>query len=150
MKYLGGLMFQVFFSPSKHKRVADACLFQASVILPLNTNCELLYDRGWHHTRPSPGLRADNGLAPPPSTDLFCSFHFGRDRCQRESVWPMAQEEGKSKRRVYLGAATWNPTPHLHHEFHDELADLALFLTRVTLPGKCQETPLLGTMSTSH
>lgn len=57
------------------------------------TNWELLYDREGLHTQPSP----DNGLAPPSATDLFCCFHFGRERCQRSPFGRWLRQKGSPK-----------------------------------------------------
>lgn len=128
------------FSPSKYKCAADACLFQACTIVPLNI--AELWAALWHRVASHPALaRAPNRqwLGTSFLNRFVLLFPFWRRPMSKKSVWPTAQEEGKSKRHDYLGAAKWNPTPHLHHEFRNELADLAVFLTQDTQLGKCQE-----------
>ena len=128
------------FSTSKCKHAADACPFQAYTIVPLNI-AEL-----WAAWRPR--LASHPALARAASRQWLGTsflnkfvllFPFWKRPMSKESVQPMAEEEGKFKGDECLGAAKWNPTPHLHHEFCNELADLAVFMTQVTQLGKCQE-----------
>lgn len=121
--------------PSISARLMLGCSRPARSFPWTQTNWELLYDRGGA----SHPAFARQWLGTPFRNRFVLLFPFWKRAMSKEPVWPMAQAEGMSKRHDCFGAAKWNPTPHLPHEFRNELADLAVFLTQVTQLGRCQK-----------
>lgn len=141
-KIISGSIYVAWFFPFQVSISVQLMLAwtRPCMIIPLNI-AELWTDL-WHRVASHPALaRAPSRqwLGISFLNRFVLLFPFWKRLIPEESVWPVSQEEEKSKQYHYLGAAKWNLTPHLHCEFYNELADLAVILTQVTQLGKCQE-----------